>query len=59
MVMIRLTGKRRYRVSDDGKVVLQVQQDSYFNTSFGLTRTNTDPTWRDATLEDLSEHEIK
>lgn len=58
--MIRLTGKRRYRVSDDGKVILQVQEGRYFSNSYGfLPVPNSDKSWRDACLEDLSEHDVK
>ena len=55
----RLTGKRRYRVDEHGKVILQVQERYYFNGGHGhLPVSNKVPTWRDATVEDLTEHEF-
>ena len=54
----KLTGKRRYRVSDDGLVILQVQECESFRTRFGwLPHPEATPEWRDARIEDLSEHE--
>lgn len=47
--------KRRYRVSADGKIVLQVLPAL---VSRGYPRPPREPpNWRDATLEDLTEHE--
>lgn len=57
--MVRLTGKRRYRADADGKVILQVQTGEYFNAGHGPLRApGTTPVWRDATVEDLTEHEF-
>ncbi len=55
--MVRLTGNRRYRVDTDGKIVLQVQTRRYFSTGRGLLpMPNEEPAWRDAIVEDLTEH---
>lgn len=58
--MVRLTGKRRYRADIDGRVILQVQERRYFSTSYGpLPMPDSQPVWRDATVEDLTEHEFR
>lgn len=50
--MVRLTGKRRYRADQDGKIILQVQTRRHYNSG-----PSEAPLWRDATVEDLTEHE--
>ncbi|MBD8555537.1 hypothetical protein IFT84_13575 [Rhizobium sp. CFBP 8762] len=55
--MIKLTGKRRYRAAPDGTVVLQVQEATYHTDFLGPSRyAKTPTTWRDARVEDLTEH---
>ena len=59
-MMVRLTGKRRYRADTDGNIILQVQTRRYFNAGHGpLPMPHESPVWRDATVEDLTEHEFR
>lgn len=56
--MICLTGRRRYRVADDGCLVLQVQEQECFRTRYGsLPVPDAEPKWRDARTEDLTVHD--
>jgi len=56
--MVRLTGRRRYRASDDGSIVLQVEEEECFRTNYGSVRCpDTLPYWRDARVEDLTAHD--
>ncbi|WP_421565922.1 hypothetical protein [Ochrobactrum sp. EDr1-4] len=56
--MVKLTGKRRYRADQEGKIILQVQTRRHFRTALSsLPVPDEEPTWRDATVEDLTEHE--
>lgn len=48
-----LTGRRRYRVDADGRVILQVEEH-YPSTGFPGPPAYS--TWRDARIEDLSVH---
>jgi hypothetical protein len=57
--MILPTGKRRYRVEQDGCLVLQVEERPHFATKHGpLPVPDAEPSWRDARLEDLTVHDI-
>lgn len=55
--MMKLSGKRRYRSDDDGRLILQVQE--YRCTNTGLPLPDEDATWRDARTEDLSVYEVE
>lgn len=47
-----LTGRKRYRVSWSGKVILQVEYLKAFGDSYGWYEEV--PTWRDATAQDIT-----
>lgn len=54
--MIALTGKRRYRATAEGLVVLQVEFDIRLG-AHRLSLPGATPEWRDATVEDLTIHQ--
>lgn len=55
--MITYTGKQRYRVTPEGLIVLQIEEQDRFPTRAGVrAQPNSKPAWRDATVEDLTVH---
>jgi hypothetical protein len=55
--MITYTGRQRYRVTSEGLIVLQIEEQDRFPTSAGTrAQPNRKPIWRDATIEDLTVH---
>lgn len=53
----KLTGKRRFRLDDRQKLILQVQEDRIFTYHIGTITSEYLYRWRDAEVQDLSQHE--